>query len=75
MKTYQLIGIKVNHLTQDVMSTIEFSYASYVEARANKIELSKIYPDMNFHIDYNSNISLDEMMSIVNPKIDYKQNN
>lgn len=63
---YMLIGVKMNPVTQDVMSTIEYVFNSYTEARMQQIVMEKLYPDMKFHVNFNNNfVSIDTMLTYV----------
>ena len=63
---YMLIGIKVNPITQDTMSTMELTFNSYTEARMHQIVMENEHKDMKFHINFNTNfISIDTMLALV----------
>lgn len=62
---YLLIGVKTCSITQDIQSTIEYVFNSYTEARMNQIVMENQFSDMKFHINFNSNVSLESLMTLV----------
>lgn len=63
---YMLIGIKVNSITQDIQSTIEFQFSSYTEARMHQVVMEKEHSDMKFHVNFNTNyVSIDSLLSVL----------
>lgn len=62
---YMLIGVKTCQITQDIISTMEYQFSSYTEARMNQLSMENQFPDMKFHVDFNSNVSLESLLTLV----------